>query len=53
MHVDEDDLGAGFLHELIRHAKGIVVRSHEDAALQIDHGVWDAILAAFVEAVSG
>src|ERR1700741_865454 len=53
VHIDQDDVGGSVFQEFVRHAKEIVVRGHEDAALQVDHGVGDAILAAFVEALSG
>ena len=42
-----------FFQQLVRHAKRIVVRCHEHAALQIDHGVGNFALLALIQPLSG
>src|SRR6266403_2410979 len=47
MEVDEDDLCLDLLQKFVGEAEGVVAGSHEDAALQVDHGVVGAIFLAF------
>ena len=50
MQVHEDHFGFDLFQQLIGNAEGIVVGGHENASLQIDHGVGDALFAAFIHA---
>ena len=49
VEVDEDYFGVDLLQELIGDAEGIVVRGHEHAPLQVDHGVGNFMLVALIQ----
>ena len=45
-------LASIFFQQLVRDAKGIVIRGHEHASLEIDHGIRNFALASLVHAGS-
>src|SRR5579864_9786538 len=52
--IHQHHLGLDLLQDLVGKAEGVVVRRHEDAALQINHGVSHAFTgAAFIYSGSG
>jgi hypothetical protein len=58
VEVEQDDLGVGVAldegEELVGFAEGVVGGGHEDAALEVDDGVWGAVAElAFVKAEAG
>src|ERR1700728_346223 len=53
VEIDEDYLGFNFLQKLVGGAKGIVIRSHENASLKVDDGIRNFRLAALVQAPAG
>src|SRR5271165_5219819 len=50
MEIHEDDFGLDLLQKLVGNAKGIIIRSHEHASLQIYHGVRNLVLVTLIDA---
>src|SRR5207245_10954890 len=48
MHIDKNDLGLDFFQELVGNSKGIVIRRHEDAPLEIDDCIGNVSLSSLV-----
>src|SRR5207247_6090037 len=48
MHIDKNDLGLDFFQELVGNSKGIVIRRHEDATLEIDDCIGNVSLSSLV-----
>src|SRR5579862_1790513 len=53
VEIHENYFGVDLLQKLVGGAKGIVVRGHEDAALQVDHGVGNVSFLALIQTPAG
>src|SRR5208282_441741 len=53
MEIDQDNFGVNAFQKLVGNAKRIVVRSHKDSALQVDHSIRSFSLLSLVEAPAG
>src|SRR5438128_3071562 len=49
MHIDKNDLSLDFSYKPVGNPKGIIVRRHEHAPLQINHCIGDVFLSSLID----